>query len=535
MVLNNDMSSNNISLEHPSDAFSGDARYMAPLWVSGKADELSQSDPSQSAITSCFEPTDGDMDPHNQIANDKIKAALKDSERNAYIVDKDHEEEELSPPARVFRRQLPEWTLDVANYSPKQFPQKESAIRCNLHGYLALPVLDTATRSCIGVLELLTYSKYPSFAYEVQQFEKALKTQDLTCLNISDGPASNVPFELGKNELDDIFSIMKVVCDIQNIPLAQTWAMSPLNTFYSHEQILRKRCDSFDTKCLGKVCMSTTALPFYVKDLGLWPFREACRKRHLDKSHSPVGRALLSGCSCFCEDVTKLSEEEYPLVHYARMNRLTSCFLISFHSVQTNDDYVLEFFLPSHMKSAKHLLNLVRMLKQNFEATSGFELGERSSIEVLGPSMDLGVNKEPDIFETSSYLMDNFSDVADVARTDYADVPDECSSTNASTTFTSRYLKQSRKRKRGSDTMVSVKVTYGEDIKWFLFPISLGPSMLKSEVAKSFGLKDEMIGLKYLDEDNDLILVCADNDLEDALVASGNENSMNLICKLSAP
>ncbi|GKD17623.1 hypothetical protein Tco_1206781 [Tanacetum coccineum] len=223
MVLNNDMLSNNISLENPSVAFSGDARYMAPLWVSGKADELSQPDPSQSATTSCFELMDGDMDSHNQIVNDKTKAALKlltfredrvlvqfwrphdvgkqqllttidqpyglgaineefyfyrkDSERNAYVIDKDHEEEEddLSPPARVFKKGSAEWTSDVTNYLPEYFPQQECAARCGLHGYLALPVFDTSTRSCIGVLELLTCSKYPNFAYEVQQFEKALK------------------------------------------------------------------------------------------------------------------------------------------------------------------------------------------------------------------------------------------------------------------------------------------------------------------------------------------------------------------------
>ncbi|GKD78942.1 hypothetical protein Tco_1341563, partial [Tanacetum coccineum] len=217
MVLNNDMLSNNISLENPSVAFSGDARYMAPLWVSGKADELSQPDPSQSATTSCFELMDGDMDSHNQIVNDKTKAALKlltfredrvlvqfwrphdvgkqqllttidqpyglgaineefyfyrkDSERNAYVIDKDHEEEEddLSPPARVFKKGSAEWTSDVTNYLPEYFPQQECAARCGLHGYLALPVFDTSTRSCIGVLELLTYSKYPNFAYEVQQ------------------------------------------------------------------------------------------------------------------------------------------------------------------------------------------------------------------------------------------------------------------------------------------------------------------------------------------------------------------------------
>ncbi|GJV60397.1 hypothetical protein Tco_1466497 [Tanacetum coccineum] len=85
--------------------------------------------------------------------------------------------EDISPPVRVFRRGLPEWTLDLTNYLPKHFPQQECAISCDLHGYLALPVFDLTTRSCVGVIELLTSSKYVSYAHEVQQFHSALKVK----------------------------------------------------------------------------------------------------------------------------------------------------------------------------------------------------------------------------------------------------------------------------------------------------------------------------------------------------------------------
>ena len=110
---------------------------------------------------------------------EQLTSYRKESQHNLYVVDNDHEEEELSPPARVFRRRLPEWTLDVANYSPKQFPQKESAIRRDLHGYVALPVVDLSTSSCVGVLEILTSSKYISYAYEIQQVQSALKVSSL--------------------------------------------------------------------------------------------------------------------------------------------------------------------------------------------------------------------------------------------------------------------------------------------------------------------------------------------------------------------
>ncbi|PWA83164.1 PB1 domain-containing protein [Artemisia annua] len=272
-------------------------------------------------------------------------------------------------------------------------------------------------------------------------------------------------------------------------------------------------CNSFDSKCLGKVCMSTCGLPYYVKDLGLWPFLEACMERHLDKFCGLVGRALLSRGSCFCEDVSKLSEEEYPLVYFARMHGLTSSFAIHLQSVESNHDYVLEFFLPSHMKDIKHVLNLVELLKQYFEVASRFELGDKSFIEVVGPPMDLCVNIQPDI-------MDTCSDAPDIARTDFVDIPDECSSTSVG-----------RKCKRGSKNMVYVKATYGENSKGFWFSISSGLLKLKSEVAKRFKLKRQMICLKYWDEDNDLILFSSNDDLEFAKIASGDNKQIDLICE----
>ncbi|PWA57376.1 NIN-like protein [Artemisia annua] len=193
-----------------------------------------------------------EIDPHNQILEDKIKAVLKlltfreqrvlvqfwspcdagkhqlftttdqpfglgvnhderllsyrrVSQHNLYVVDKDYEEEvDFSPLARVFKLGLSEWSSDLTNYLPKHFPQQECAIRCNLNGCLVLPMFDSITRLCVGMLELLASSKYTSFDYEVQQFEMALKTQKLTCLQLQvlDDPASNL-----KNEVAERFKL----------------------------------------------------------------------------------------------------------------------------------------------------------------------------------------------------------------------------------------------------------------------------------------------------------------------------------------
>nr|GEW19618.1 NIN-like protein [Tanacetum cinerariifolium] len=254
-----------------------------------------------------------------------------------------------------------------------------------------------------------------------------------------------------RNELDNIFGILSIVCDNYRLPLAQTWDVSSLNTIAYHEQVLRMSCDSFDSRYFRKVCMSTCGLPYYVKELGLWPFLEACMERHLDMFYGFVGRELLSRASC-----------------------------------------------------------------------SRFVMGDKSFIKVVGPSMDLCVNIEPDIIDT-------FNDVLDIAKTDFVDVPEECSSTSVSTSFakggeTISLLELGRKYKRGSKKMVYVKATNGEDSKGFWFTISSELTKQKNKVAKRFKLKSQMIRLKYWDEDNDLILFSSNDDLEFAKIASGDNN-----------
>ncbi|KAJ0779682.1 putative PB1 domain-containing protein [Helianthus annuus] len=513
------MMSDKIILEQPTVPSSGESRYMTYLWVSGYVEppeELHQSDPSQLlAVGSLY---------HRGITY-KIRAALKllyfreqhvlvqfwsprvddkhqllttidqpfglgvvseelcfyrrESERQTFLVDKDHEEEDVSPPARVFRRGLPEWTSDITEYETKDFPQQDCAIRCKLHGYLALPVFDSTTGLCVGVLELLTFSKLKDVAYEVKHIHRVLKTVNLASPQVFeafDVPASNVSNERSNNESDKIYDILKRVCDTHRLPLAQTWTLSPFTCYFAHENGIEKGCCSFDTRCVGKVCMST-ALPRYVRDMNTWTFFEASKTCHLEKSRGVAGRALSSRGSCFCGDVTKLDVEE-------------------------------------------HVPDLVQTLKQSIEAASGFELGDGSSMEIVGSPTDSSLNEM-----VSSDLE---SVVAD------ADVADQWSST-----------KEDRKRKRDSDaeqstsgdsdteqstSTVTVNVTFNKSKTQFAFPLFRGLSKLKRKVAKRFKLESQKLKLEYIDEENDKILICRNDDLKPALDASGSNCSMNLIC-----
>ncbi|KAI7754820.1 hypothetical protein M8C21_018913 [Ambrosia artemisiifolia] len=158
---------------------------------------FSRNKDQSNSTTSGFELGAAYIDPNNQRIQEKIEATLQvltflehqllttidqpfgvgvlDAEGRSFVVDKDQEEEDCSALARAYRRRLAEWTPDVTNYMPKHFP-----------------VFDLNTPLCVEGLELLTSSKYTSYAYEVQQIHKALETVNLSTPQAYGYPTSNV-------------------------------------------------------------------------------------------------------------------------------------------------------------------------------------------------------------------------------------------------------------------------------------------------------------------------------------------------------
>ncbi|KAI3680046.1 hypothetical protein L2E82_50783 [Cichorium intybus] len=532
------------SLERPAVPVSGESRYLTQLWVFGNREPWEELHPSDASLPRSigFEPRAEKSVTQNHEIKNEIKTALKlltfreervlvqfwspndvgngkhellttvdqpfgvgtvdeglfsyrrDSECNSFLVDKHYKEEDCGPPARVYREGLPEWTSDITNYAPEDFRLQESAIRCNLVGYLALPVFDS-TRSCVGVLELLMSSKYMSYAYEVQQIHKALKIANLTTPQVFGWPIFIDPSDQKQNRMDKIHSVLKVVCDTHGLPLAQTWAVSPLtSSFVAHETFLVPSCNSFNTKCIEEEssCMFTSGLPFYVRDLGMWHFRDACREQHLNVFYGFVGRAMRTEGLCFCGDVSELSEEEYPLVYNAHISGLRSCVTVFLSSLEHDDydDWVLEFFLPLDINDHKYVPSLVETLKQTIGVDSGLELGDVSSIQVVNKNSS--AHTEVQIIQISSTteannlleagLSDPESIVANVAKT--ALVPSQCSSRqNSDATLTEsgkkKGLEQGRKRKMDSLTLEAVQQHFGMPIGQAAESLGVSRSTLK--------------------------------------------------------
>ncbi|KAL1342496.1 hypothetical protein HN51_029045 [Arachis hypogaea] len=331
------------------------------------------------------------LDPHSNGLHQYRTVSLM------YVFSADGEKEEsLGLPGRVYQQKVPEWTPDVQYYSTKEYPRRDHAQHYNVRGTLALPVFEPSMQSCVGVLELIMTSQKINYAPEVDKICRALEAVNLKSSEILGHQYAQICNEGRQNALAEILEILTVVCETHNLPLAQTWVPCRHRSVLAHGGGLKKSCSSFDGSCMGKVCMSTTDIAFYIIDAHLWGFREACVEHHLQQGQGVAGRAFSSHSMSFCRNITRFCKIDYPLVHYALMFGLTSSFSICLRSSHTgDDDYVLEFFLPPRItdfNEQKALLgSILTIMKQHFQSlkiASGVELEQNALVETIEATIE---------------------------------------------------------------------------------------------------------------------------------------------------
>ncbi|XP_062074616.1 protein NLP6-like [Humulus lupulus] len=305
----------------------------------------------------------------------------------------------LGLPGRVFQQKLPEWTPNVQYYSICEYPRLDHAQHYNVRGSLALPVFEPSGQACVGVLELVMTSEKINYAPEFDKVCKALEAVNLRSSEILHHTNSQICNEGRQCAIAEILEILTAACETHKLPMAQTWVPCLHCNVLACGGGLKENCTSFDGSCMGQVCLSTAEVAFYVVDARMWGFREACLEHHLQKGQGVAGRAFDSRNLCFSSDITQFCKNEYPLVHYARMFELTSCFAVCLQSSHTgNDNYVLEFFLPPNTNpSEQHTLlgSLLATMKkhlQSFKVASGAGLKEEEGlVEVVKVSATGGL------------------------------------------------------------------------------------------------------------------------------------------------
>ncbi|XP_010266179.1 PREDICTED: protein NLP4 [Nelumbo nucifera] len=245
--------------------------------------------------------------------------------------------ETIGLPGRVFLGKVPEWTPDVRFFRSDEFPRVDYAQRCDIRGTLALPVFERGSRTCLGVIEVVTTAQKINYRPDVENVCRALQAVDLTSSEVSISSHLKGSSTSYQAVLPEILGVLKAVCETYKLSLAQTWVPCT--------QQGKGGCRHSDENYA--VCVSTVDSACYVTDPQMWGFHEACSEHHLFRGQGVAGRAFTTNQPCFSTDVTAFSKTEYPLSHYARIFGLRAAVAIRLRSISTGSiDYVLEFFLP---------------------------------------------------------------------------------------------------------------------------------------------------------------------------------------------
>lgn len=78
-------------------------------------------------------------------------------------------------PGRVYLGKLPEWTPDVRFFKSDEYPRVDFAEQCDVHGSIALPVFGRGSRTCLGVVEIITTSQKSNYKPDLENVCKALE------------------------------------------------------------------------------------------------------------------------------------------------------------------------------------------------------------------------------------------------------------------------------------------------------------------------------------------------------------------------
>ncbi|KAF3600594.1 hypothetical protein F2Q69_00032831 [Brassica cretica] len=95
-----------------------------------------------------------------------------------FLADEDSKES-VGLPGRVFLGKLPEWTPDVRFFRSEEYPRIKEAQRCDVRGSLALPVFESGSGICLGVVEIVTTTQKMNYRPELENICKALEAVNL--------------------------------------------------------------------------------------------------------------------------------------------------------------------------------------------------------------------------------------------------------------------------------------------------------------------------------------------------------------------
>ncbi|KAF2300309.1 hypothetical protein GH714_011645 [Hevea brasiliensis] len=190
--------------------------------------------------------------------------------------------------------------------------------------------------------------------------------------------------------LDEITDVLRVVCHAHSLPLALKWIPRNY-VEDAVDEIIKVHVRVGNSRSSGKFVLCIEGTACHVHDREMQGFVYACSEHYIEEGQGIAGKALQSNHPFFFADVKAYDITEYPLVHHARKYGLNAAVAIRLRSTYTgNSDYILEFFLSVSMKGSSEqqlLLNnlsgTMQRICKSLRTVSDAELvgGEISKVE----------------------------------------------------------------------------------------------------------------------------------------------------------
>lgn len=288
-------------------------------------------------------------------------------------------------PTRVFLGKVPEWTPDVRLYKSEEYARFAYAQRFDVRGTLVLPIFDQGSRTCLGVIEVVTTKQKIKYQQELESVCSALEAFNLSSVKVQT-PRTQIYNKSYQNILPEIHELLKSACEEHALPLALTWVLC----FQQGKSDCRHSDDNYIH------CFSTVDSACYISDLSSQGFLEACSEHHMLKGQGVAGKAFTTNQPCFCNDITSFTKTEYPLAHHAKMFGLHAAVAIRLRSIHSDaTDFVLQFFLPKNcvncqdqMKMLNALSRTIQQVSRSLRVLTDEELKEENGL-VIGRIADL--------------------------------------------------------------------------------------------------------------------------------------------------
>ncbi|KAJ6765614.1 PROTEIN NLP2 [Salix purpurea] len=271
-------------------------------------------------------------------------ASYRDVSKDFQFPADEDSKELVGLPGRVFLRKLPEWTPDVRFFSGVEYPRKNHAKQFNIRGSFALPVFEQGSRTCLGVIEVVTTTRDISYRPDLENVCKALEAVDLRSPQDFCPSSLKVCKEAFHAAAPEMLKILESVCKAHRLPLALAWA--PLFREGKGE------CRHFNESYSHFISLVDSA--YFVAEGDDWGFYTACSEQYLSFGQGIVGRAFATNKQCLSADVAAFSKTDYPLSHHAKMFELHAAIAIPLQSSYAGSaDFVFELFLPKDCRNTE--------------------------------------------------------------------------------------------------------------------------------------------------------------------------------------